>query len=410
MRVPSYLKGRGLRKRGLLLLNRAIGRVPYCFRLFGIPTGFAEFGDFPNTIVYQPHALPRPCFKTVCKRSPPTITLSSAPRCLKGGGLISMTDGIARKNGGVFTSTGELVVSRDNVYEFVTKSLLSTSPTLFPRINVADEPVAMLSTSAFNYFHWMHDVLPKIHLLEKAGRGDIKLYLNIENDVQRETLRLLRIRSERIINSADHEFIAAKELVIPNFVGREGACRVLGRQFRGGRQEIIMGNVNGWVNAAVWTCSFLRECFLETMNRTPNGLRICISRRDASKKRGIKAEEAFTERIQSYGFKTITLTGMKFSEQVDLFRNAEVVLAPHGAGLANIVFCAPGARCLELFSPTYVSDLYAVLSQAVGVRYYYLVGTREGQWKEKRSNEELELDLTELDELFELAGLQPTFG
>jgi capsular polysaccharide biosynthesis protein len=274
-------------------------------------------------------------------------------------------------------------------------------------MEVVAEPVAMLSTPEFNYFHWLHDVLPKIHLLATTGRGDVKLYLNIVNDLQWETLRLLRIQPERVFNSADHEFLAASELVIPNFVGRVGACRVLEAQWRGLSQEITMGNVDALVNVAMWTCTFLRESFLsQVTSTTPNSLRIYVSRRDASKKRGIKAEEEFSELIQGYGFKTIVLTGMKFVDQVDIFRSADVVLAPHGAGLANLAFCAPGTKCLELFSPTYVSDLYAVLSQIVGAQYFYLVGAGRREWKTRRSNEEFELDLRELEELFELAGLQ----
>src|SRR5438132_4602061 len=144
--IFSWSRVAALKRRGLRLLNRAVGRFPHCFRLLGVQAGLAEFGSFTNTTVYPPQVLPRPCFKTVCRRNSPTIILSSASRCLKGGGLISMVGGIARRNGAVYTSTGELVVSRKNVHEFVPSRLLATSPTAFPRIKAVDEPVAMLST------------------------------------------------------------------------------------------------------------------------------------------------------------------------------------------------------------------------------------------------------------------------
>ena len=38
-------------------------------------------------------------------------------------------------------------------------------------------------------------------------------------------------------------------------------------------------------------------------------------------------------------------------EQVDAFAAAQVVVAPHGAALGNLVFCPPGVRVLELFAP-----------------------------------------------------------
>ena len=34
--------------------------------------------------------------------------------------------------------------------------------------------------------------------------------------------------------------------------------------------------------------------------------------------------------------------------QMDLFRRAEMVVAPHGAALANLIFCPPGTQVLEL--------------------------------------------------------------
>jgi capsular polysaccharide biosynthesis protein len=400
-------KVHALKRRGLRLLNWAGRGLPWRFSLLGVQMGFADFDAFRNTIVYQPRVLPQARFTTVRKRRPPAITLSSAPRLLKGGGLISISGGIARRNGAVYTSAGDLVISRNNLYEFAPDRLLATSPTLLPRIDVAGEPVAMLSTSEFNYFHWLHDVLPKLHLLAVSGYHEISVYINVVNDLQRQTLALLGVRTDRVINAAHHEFIATTKLVCPHFAGEVGTSRILSSESRRGSQEITMGNVNACVDVAPWTCSFLRECFLDhRKTETAQTSRIYISRRDAWKKRGVKAEEEFRERMRAHGFETIVLTGMKFTDQVDTFRNAEVVLAPHGAGLANIVFCRAGTKCIELFSPTYVSDLYAVLSQVVGAEYYYLVGNGERRWKNRRSNEELEVDLDELDELFKLAGLE----
>jgi capsular polysaccharide biosynthesis protein len=90
---------------------------------------------------------------------------------------------------------------------------------------------------------------------------------------------------------------------------------------------------------------------------------------------------------------------------VSLFKNADIVIAPHGAGLTNITFCKPGTKCLEFISPRLVSDLFAVLSEVVGVEYYYLIGSMKQDWKDTRSNEEFELDSNELVDLFKLAGV-----
>jgi hypothetical protein len=393
-----------LKKWGLRFLNTALGSTPNSLTLFGVHKGLAELGGFRNSIIYQPTTSLPPRFTTVRRSTSFGILLSSAPRLLKGGGFLAIAGGIARRNGAVYTSAGELVVSRDCVYEFVPARLLATPPIFRPRISSRNEPVAALSSAGFNYFHWLHDVLPKIHLLRASGRGEIKLFLNILGDVQVETLRLLGIPTEQIINATDHDFIAGSELIVPNFVGRAGTSRTLATHSIGTRREAIVGNTDGFVDVAEWTCEFLRESFLGLSTNPPqSGSRIYISRRDASNRQETKTERLLTEQLSRHGFESVVLTGMKFVDQVSLFRNAEVVLAPHGAGLANLVFCSPGTRVIELFS-TYVTDLCAMLSQVVGADYYYLAG-RNVRLRRRRADEEPEFDAGELDELFAMAGL-----
>ena len=51
-------------------------------------------------------------------------------------------------------------------------------------------------------------------------------------------------------------------------------------------------------------------------------------------------------------FNLAKLHEMKFSEEVDLFHNAECVVGLHGGGFANIVFCRPKTKIIELKSLT----------------------------------------------------------
>ena len=46
---------------------------------------------------------------------------------------------------------------------------------------------------------------------------------------------------------------------------------------------------------------------------------------------------------------------MSVAEQVELFVYADVVVAPHGAGLTNLLFCREGTRIVEIFPPTYIN-------------------------------------------------------
>jgi capsular polysaccharide biosynthesis protein len=62
-----------------------------------------------------------------------------------------------------------------------------------------------------------------------------------------------------------------------------------------------------------------------------------------------------------------------------IFADAEIVVAQHGAGLANLVFCQPGTRVLELMPSDFVKRTYYSLSHAAGLDYSVLVGCSDAE-------------------------------
>ena len=49
-------------------------------------------------------------------------------------------------------------------------------------------------------------------------------------------------------------------------------------------------------------------------------------------------------------FILVKLHDIKFIDQVELFYNAECIVGLHGGGFANLVFCKPGTKVVELRS------------------------------------------------------------
>ena len=62
------------------------------------------------------------------------------------------------------------------------------------------------------------------------------------------------------------------------------------------------------------------------------------------------------------GFSMHTLEGMTPRAQMQLFQNADFIVAPHGAGLANLLFCAPGTKIIEFSPDCEFRPLFAQLS------------------------------------------------
>lgn len=63
---------------------------------------------------------------------------------------------------------------------------------------------------------------------------------------------------------------------------------------------------------------------------------------------------------------SVTTEDLSLIEQIVLFHNAEIIVAPHGAGLVNLLFARPGTKVIELFQ-AHEDDTYWYLSQVIGL-------------------------------------------
>jgi capsular polysaccharide biosynthesis protein len=104
--------------------------------------------------------------------------------------------------------------------------------------------------------------------------------------------------------------------------------------------------------------------------------RIYVSRASAPKRR-ILNEEELIRTLEPYEFKAVELGSMTLAQQAQLFRDAEFVIGPHGAGLTNILF-SNSCGVLELF-PGACWNHYRWLAHAAGLRYGALVAGDGGK-------------------------------
>jgi Glycosyltransferase 61 len=85
---------------------------------------------------------------------------------------------------------------------------------------------------------------------------------------------------------------------------------------------------------------------LTTHDGAPGSDRIYVSRRGTS--RPLPDEERLETALAQRGFTVLRLEEMPWADQVSAFQRASVIVAPHGAGLANLVFTPAGATVVEL--------------------------------------------------------------
>ncbi|MFC0213915.1 DUF563 domain-containing protein [Paenibacillus chartarius] len=199
-----------------------------------------------------------------------------------------------------------------------------------------------------NYFHWLYDIIARFELLRKSGvRVDQYILNGTKHRFLDEVLRLLKIEESKVVYTDDQFYWSASQLAIPSLPNRVGYSE--------------------------WTVDFLRKKLLPYASKDfRRSKSIYISRGDAAYRR-IANEHEVIGVLQRFGFEVYTLGALTLKEQIQLFASAEMIVAPHGAGLANLTFAQPGTKVIELFAETFVSPLYWVLSHHCKLDYYTLV-------------------------------------
>ncbi len=340
----------GVKRCCAYLAGKTLGKQS--FPLLGVPSGLTE-GTREGSLhfLYQAATLPLQPPKTI----DPEIFWTYLERgtYIAPQGILRLPKAIATESGGNLSHQGKLVTTflytvdgklpqQHDLHRFSSKNFF---PTLFK----SDEPVATLTAGWQRaFYHWVYEILPRFHLLEKAGVKPKKFYIDTTLPFQRESLALMGIDPSQIISAETYRGVKAAELIVPS-------------------TPLLPTD---------WGCRYLRETFLPRLS-PKKPLRLYVSRSDATRRRILNEEEVFGLLEKRFGFVRAQLSPLNFKEQAELFQAAQVVVGPHGAGFSHLVFCQPGTPFLEIFSPAYFNPCYWQLSERVGLSYHYLFGEGE---------------------------------
>jgi len=71
--------------------------------------------------------------------------------------------------------------------------------------------------------------------------------------------------------------------------------------------------------------------------------------------------------LATLGFEIAEMEALSPSEQIAMYRDADYVVAGHGAALGNLIYCAPGTRVLEISPDREYRSCYPELSDKLGL-------------------------------------------
>lgn len=295
-------------------------------------------------------------------------------------------------NGRVWSDvlTSAIITSDDKlVTDLCTGSaeIVISSSRLSP-VKIIDGDVAVLSVrwGGTVYFHWLFDVISRLDLLEKSGinleKIDYFLINRYQQNYEKEIISILGIPPAKIMEICHYPHIQAKRVIVPSVPPRG--------------QSMITG----------WGCQFLKQKLCQINNdtpRVPTQNRLYFGRQNASY-RVVLNEEEVIEFLEKRGFYSVNLETMSVVEQASLMSRAEVIVAPHGSALSNLVFCEPGTKIIELFSPMYVLNYYWLICNLCGLEHYHLLGDlleNEGYLSPQKKN--ILVNLHQLEMVMNLA-------
>ncbi|WP_077603454.1 glycosyltransferase family 61 protein [Oceanobacillus sojae] len=232
-----------------------------------------------------------------------------------------------------------------------------------------------------NYWHWLHDTLGRYHLLQLSGFKIDKYVLPpLTLPFQQETIKMLGIPEDKILQLMPGERVKADQLILPSVPFNAGTC-------------------------VKWTIEFLRSSFLkENRNVTANHYdRIYISREDASWRK-VANEGKLMELLTKKGFKKIVLSTLTVEEQINIFASAKVIISTNGAGFANLMFCQPGTKIIQLFTST--SDEFVKIGQYLDLDYRFLKCRKANPVSTKHEvTQNLVVDVKKISEILEKEGI-----
>ena len=237
------------------------------------------------------------------------------------------------------------------------------SPTNPQSKEVIDSAFYLIGPGTFNYYHWITDKLtciPEFFLYREQHNPNLKLLApKNAHGAYYEMLHRLGIQTDDLIQW-DHAPITVEQLVMP-FANKS-------------MNHHAINNPDRLLQ--------LRNELLPASQRIKTNKRLFISRKDAPKHRSrIANEDQVWALLEQAGFESAQLTGVSLDQQIELFQTAEVVIAPHGAGLTNLLFCQAGTRVIELLPSSNYPRYYKDLCDTLGVDHFpvFITKNEDGQ-------------------------------
>ena len=255
---------------------------------------------------------------------------------------------------------------------------------------VLEEAFTLLGVNSYNYWHWHVEFLPRLlACLDLPGFAGVPILVDAQMPAQnlvalrfmvgdRHPLHVVptgeSVRVRRLWTAAMFTYIPVWPLP-----GVAYATRTM------------------VIDAPAFAAPLRRLEPVLAPLRTGAGPRRLYLSRKPSQHRGMRNHVEVEAWFAANGFRLVDFAGFAFEEQLQLVRDADVIVGPNGAALVNGLFAGAGTA-IGILDNTFVEDneWYAAVCDALGQRLSFLVGRDVDADPLYEFNANYEIDLARL--------------
>ncbi len=141
----------------------------------------------------------------------------------------------------------------------------------------------------------------------------------------------------------------------------------------------------------MWVAQKIKQYVRENCNPSNDVHPYIYISRHKAVGRQILNETELNACLQKYNFRRYTLEDLSLADQINLFSQAKFIIAPHGAGLTNMIF-STNAKVIEICGVAPPNLVFANLAKSLGFQYGCLTNPDNFQFRKEDGNIQVNLE------------------
>ena len=204
----------------------------------------------------------------------------------------------------------------NNISHFYSKKFFDNYKSNKNSLKNFKEVYILGSNAGNNYYSNLLQFLPRIYFNKKSNLK-IAIHRNSSNKYRKFIGSILKsLNIEFTFLFLDDDFYHFIDSDFPQFLNLNDSIKIL--------KEFINPNTGVEISKKIY-----------------------VTREDSNYRKVINEGDVVTL-LREKGYKVINPQLYEIEEQIEIFSNAEKIIAPHGSNLANIIFCKPGTEIFEI--------------------------------------------------------------